>query len=292
MADQLYLSLWFPNFKLETLPGALISVMRQFALISGGAQTSSQAGAGDPHTKRVQNAAAYPISFSEAPVYQRLYVTDDRAEDNQDTSASIIETAVAEATEILHDDMAYEFEMKWRLWTPDSGPGSPNYRADSALTLDPDGQLDLLWRPHPTTVRFLGFGPHFDDSSFEQNGHIRVDFGLDYPWVLDDEDEVAGDRDEEDDPSLRLSHSADDEDVEDDDNSGSRSNLLAFNPAGNAEKAEPLSEAALYIQRNVEMLLAFTLSVEKHCGISSRLLWTESGEPLAEKLIARLQRLN
>jgi hypothetical protein len=42
----------------------------------------------------------------------------------------------------------------------------------------------------------------------------------------------------------------------------------------------------------VEKLLAFTLSVEKHCGISSRLLWTESGEPLAEKLIARLQRLN
>jgi hypothetical protein len=40
------------------------------------------------------------------------------------------------------------------------------------------------------------------------------------------------------------------------------------------------------------MLLAFTLSVEKHCGIGSRLLWTESGEPLAEKLIARLQRLN
>jgi hypothetical protein len=34
------------------------------------------------------------------------------------------------------------------------------------------------------------------------------------------------------------------------------------------------------------------LSVEKNCGISSRLLWTESGEPLAEKLISRLQRLN
>jgi hypothetical protein len=40
------------------------------------------------------------------------------------------------------------------------------------------------------------------------------------------------------------------------------------------------------------MLLAFTLSVEKNCGISSRLLWTESGEPLAQKLIERLQRVN
>jgi hypothetical protein len=48
----------------------------------------------------------------------------------------------------------------------------------------------------------------------------------------------------------------------------------------------------LHIQQNVEKLLAFTLLVEKNCGISSRLLWTESGEPLAEKLIARLQRVN
>ena len=275
MADQLYLSLWFPNFRLETLPATLISVMRQFALLSGGTHS-------DPQTKRIQAAAAYPISFSEPAVYQRLYVIDDRAEDNQDTSASIIETAVAEATEILHDDMAYEFEMKWRLWTPDSGPGSPNYNADAASTLGPSGQLDLLWRPHPTTVRFLGFGPEFDDASFEQNGHIRVDFGLDYPWVLDDETETS--------PGL---HSAA---TDDEDSNDAGSNLLAFDSASRREAttkqgAEPLSEAAMYIQRNVEMLLAFTLSVEKHCGISSRLLWTESGEPLAEKLIARLQRL-
>jgi hypothetical protein len=57
------------------------------------------------------------------------------------------------------------------------------------------------------------------------------------------------------------------------------------------EDEEARGAAADYIRQNVEMLLAFTLSVEKHCGISSRLLWTESGEPLAEKLVARLQRL-
>jgi hypothetical protein len=56
---------------------------------------------------------------------------------------------------------------------------------------------------------------------------------------------------------------------------------------------QPLDqEAQLHIQQNVEKLLAFTLLIEKNCGISSRLLWTESGEPLAEKLIARLQRVN
>lgn len=242
MADQLYLSLWFPNFRLEALPAALTCVLRQFARISG-----------EP---RVAAAAAYPIAFSEAPTYQRLYVTDDRAEDNQDTAAANIEAAVAEATEQLHDDMAYEFEMRWKLWTPDTEPGEGI-------------GLDALWRPQPATVRLLGFGPEFDEGDFEQNGHIRVDFGLDYPWTFGDDDE------------------------EDNADESEPSNVLTF-PSGHisdADPAEPLSEAAQYVRRNVEMLLAFTLSVEKHCGISSRLLWTESGEPLAEKLVAQLQRL-
>jgi len=216
MADQLYLSLWFPNFRFDTLPAALVSVLRQFALISG--------------EKRVAAATVYPISFNETPIYQRIYVNDDRAQSTED---SIIENAVAEATEQLHDDMAYEFEMKWKLWRPE--PGS----APSS-----DAALDALWHPQPSTVKIIGFGPEFDQATYEQNGHIRVDFGLDTPWVMDEDDEALEE------------------------------------------------EAKKHIQQNVEMLLAFTLSVEKNSGISSRLLWTESGEPLAEKLIARLQRLN
>src|SRR6185503_14039815 len=142
MADQLYLSLWFPNFRFEALPAALVSVLRQFALISG--------------EKRVAAASVYPISFNEAPTYQRIYVNDERAEDSE---ASIIENAVAEATEQLHEDMAYEFEMKWKLWTPESGaPG------------DPDAALDTLWKLQPSTVRILGFGPAFDEASYDQNG--------------------------------------------------------------------------------------------------------------------------
>ncbi len=218
MADQLYLSLWFPNFRLDSLPAALVSVMRQFALISK-----------DP---RVAAASAYPISFTEAPAYQRLYVLDDRSED---TSAALIENAVAEATEQLHDDTAYEFEMRWKLWAPDA---SSSQVAESAA-------LDTLWKPQPSTVRVLGFGPEFDDATFEQNGHIRIDFGLDTPW---------------------LAETIDDEDLDE--------------------------AATKHIQQNVEILLAFILSVEKNCGISSRLLWTESGEPLAQKLIDRLQRVN
>src|ERR1700728_1052703 len=116
MADQLYLSLWFPNFRLDALPATMVSVMRQFATIS--------------KDTRVAAASVYPISFTEAPTYQRIYVNDDRAED---TSGSIIENAVAEATEQLHDDMAYEFEMQWKLWSPEVDPNR---------ALDPDPDLD------------------------------------------------------------------------------------------------------------------------------------------------------
>ncbi len=234
MADQLYLSLWFPNFRFEALPAALVSVLRQFAVISG--------------EKRVTAATVYPISFTEAPTYQRIYVNDDRAQENSDTSASIIESAVAEATEQLHDDMAYEFEMRWNLWSPELS----NSAIPTGDSTDPDdSRLDPLWKLRPSTVRIIGFGPSFDDASFDQNGHIRIDFGLDTHWTFED---------------LPLDDSLSGDDLD--------------------------KLAQKRIQQNIEILLAFTLSVEKHCGISSRLLWTESGEPLAEKLIARLQRLN
>jgi hypothetical protein len=220
MADQLYLSLWYPNFRVESLPSALTGVLRQFALIAKDGNPKSDLG-------RVAVATAYPIDWTESPTYQRIYVNDERAEDSPDTQASVIEHAVAEATEQLHLDTAYEFEMRWMLWLPaPSGFGE--------------------WSLQPWRVKITGFGPEFDEGSFEQNGHIRVDFGLDTPWVQED---------------------------------------VASNPFTQKTIAK-------HIQQNVEKLLAFTLSVEKHCGISGRLLWTESGEPLAEKLIARLQRLN
>ncbi len=244
MADQLYLSLWYPNFRFAALPSTMGAVMRQFAQVASG----GNAGSG---YNRVVAATCYPLDWTESPTFQRIYVNDARAAAGDDADASLIENSIAEATEQLHEDTAYEFEMRWGLWLPAGTQAAFEADDDSLADEDEDdaahdASRDPNWRLEPTRVRITGFGPDFDHGTYETNGHIRVDFGLDTPFTLDDE-------------------------------------LVD----------EGLDRAAtIRIQQNVEKLLAFTLSVEKKCGISSRLLWTESGEPLAEKLIARLQRLN
>ena len=135
------------------------------------------------------------------------------------------EQAVPAATGNLHDDFAYEFELPWDLWVPETVGG-----------------LDPTWKQEPVTVRVVGFGPEFDEGAFEQNGQIRVDFGLDTPFLLEDVD---------------------------------------------------LDEVgAEHIKRNVQKLVEVTNAIQENCAISSRLLWSDSGENLAQKLIARLQRVN
>jgi hypothetical protein len=204
MADRLYLSLWFPNFRLPALAPAIVSVLKQF----------SPAG----HPLRVHAAAAYPISWNEPPFYQRIYEEDEVKE-------SAPEQAVAETTEMLHDDFAYEFELKWDLWVPETVGG-----------------LDPVWKQEPVTVHVVGFGPQFDEGAYEQNGQVRVDFGLDTPFLLED---------------IELDQ-----------------------------------DGAEHVKRNVQKLVEVTNAIQENCGISSRLLWSDSGENLAQKLIARLQRVN
>jgi hypothetical protein len=45
------------------------------------------------------------------------------------------------------------------------------------------------------------------------------------------------------------------------------------------------------VRANVQKLVEFTNKVEKNCGISGRVLWSESEENLAQKLISRLQKV-
>lgn len=207
MADQLYLSLWYPNFRLIALPAALEKVMELFGTVAG--------------SSRVKAAAVYPISWNEAPVYQRVY-DEDHESDNE---ASQPRQAIPAALEMLHDDFAYEFELIWELWVPEGGGG-----------------LDPIWKKEPSVVHIIGYGPHFDEGAYEQNGHIRVDFGPDTPFL---QEGVSLDK-----------------------------------------------EAAEHVKQNVQMLVDFTSAIQQHGGISSRLLWSETGETLAQKLIMRLQSVN
>lgn len=200
MADALYLSLWFPQFRFAALPEKLVQVMRQIP------------------TPAVTAATVYPLDWQQAPSFQRIYTA-------QPSGAATPEQAVAEATELLHEDCAYEFDLRWKLWVPES-----------------DGILDAIWREENHAVRVVGFGPEFDEGTFEQNGHIRIDLGLDTPFLCED---------------------------------------------------IPLDEdGQLHVQKNVAQLVAFTTEVEKNSGAETRLLWSEGEENLAQKLIARLQKLN
>lgn len=155
----------------------------------------------------------HSISWDQPMVFEQTF--DYRADP---------ERVLAVAAEFLHEDNAYELEAMWDLWTPVQ-----------------EGELDTTWVLQPQKVKFIAFGSAFEDSAFQQNGHIQVDFGLDTPFLYEDVD---------------------------------------FTDA--VEKR---------IKANVQKLVTFTNDVEKNCGISGRVLWSESVDNLAQKLIERLQKV-
>ncbi len=208
MADQLYLSLWYPNFRTAALGPAILGVLRQFAVI----------GAAPGEAPLIRAATVYPIGWSESPVYGRVY-------EKEEAALAAPAAAVPPALDQLHDDFAYEFEIDWELWQPEL-----------------EGGLDPTWRKSPSRVMVVGFGPEFDDGAYETNGQIRIGFGLDTPFLQ--------------------------------------------------EEVELDETAKAKVRENVALLVLLVRAIEKNCGISSRLLWSESGDSLAEKLIARLQQVN
>ena len=203
MSDTLYLSLWYPNLRVAALGDKLTAVLGAFA-----------AHGGEP---RVYAATAWPVSWSEPPVFQRVWGWGERGADPQ--------LAVYDALELLHDDYAYEFQIGWSLWELELGDG-----------------LDARWAREPRLVRVTGFGPLFDEGTYEQDGHIRVDFGSDTPFLAED---------------LELD-----------------------------------SVAAQHVEENVRQLVALTTAVEKASGATTRILWSELGESLAQRLAARLGMRN
>jgi hypothetical protein len=157
--------------------------------------------------------AVHSISWEEPMVFQQTF--DFRADPEQ---------VLAPASEFLNEDNAYELEAMWDLWVPVQ-----------------EGDLDATWELKPQNVTFFGFGQQFEESTYQQNGHVQVDFGLDTPFLFEEEE---------------------------------------FTEA--VEKR---------IKANVQKLVSFTSAVEKNCGISGRVLWSESEDNLAQKLIERLQKV-
>ena len=204
MADTLYLSLWYPNLRLAALPDKLAAVLGAFAAHGG------EAG--------VYSATVWPINWTETPIFQQVW---GRGGTTQGQGAEP-RLAVEEALELLHDDYAYEFQIGWSLWELE----------ERAIELDP------RWVREPRLVRVTGFGPLFDEGAYEQDGHIRIDFGSDTPFL--------------------------EEDVELD------------------------SVGARHVEENVRQLVELTAAVEKASGATARLLWSELGESLAQRLAARL----
>jgi hypothetical protein len=150
-------------------------------------------------------------------VFQRVYGYGDRGAEPS--------LAVEDALELLHDDYAYELQIGWNLWEAEVGQN-----------------LDTRWARVPRLVRVTGFGPLFDEGTYEADGHIRIDFGSDAAFLEED--------------------------------------------------AELNAVAARHVEENVRQLVELTAAAEKDSGATARLLWSELGESLAQRLAARLGMRN
>jgi hypothetical protein len=219
MADTLYLSLWYPNLRLAGLAEKLTAVLGAFAKHGGEA--------------RVYSATVWPVNWSESPVFQRVFGHGERGFEPRQ--------AVEDALELLHEDYAYEFQIGWSLWEPEL----PQRQGPIGGDAEPEGvgpQSETRWAQELRLVRVTGYGPLFDEGAYEQDGHIRIDFGSDAAFL--------------------------DEDIELD------------------------ATAARHVEENVRQLVELTAAAEKESGATARLLWSELGESLAQRLAARLGMTN
>jgi hypothetical protein len=223
MADTLYLSLWYPNLRLASLADKLTAVLGAFAAHGG--------------EEKVYAATVWPVNWSEAPVFQRVY---GRMGGAPGTSPGVEpRQAVEEALELLHDDYAYEFQVGWNLWEwEDADSAALAAETTSAEEKNVIGR----WARGPRLVRVTGYGPLFDEGAYEQDGHIRIDFGSDTPFLEEDAD---------------------------------------LDQVG-----------ARHVEENVRQLVELAGGVEKASGATARLLWSELGESLAQRLAERLGMRN
>ena len=154
--------------------------------------------------------AMHPVSWNEPTIFEQRFRPGVAPEE-----------AVLLAADLLHEDYACLFEASWDLWI---------FAEDRRQ-----------WSLQPSRVKFLVHGVDFDEGTYQQEGHVEVDFGIDSPFLQDE---------------VQLT-----------------------------------DEAETRVRANVQKLVDFTNKAEKSSGASGRLLWSESEENLAQKLIARLQKV-
>jgi hypothetical protein len=205
MSDRLFLNLWFPQFEEPDMVARSSSVARQFPF--------------SPQRPGISFMAVHAVSYSEPMVFQQTFEV-----------GADVDRVFLLASEFVHSDYAYEFEMYWDMWVPDEAPES--YEG-----------LETMWRLEPQQVHMAVHGTDFEDHLYQEAGHVQFELGLDSTFLAED---------------------------------------IALDIDGEQR-----------IKSNIAKLVEFTNAIEKNCGISGRVLWSESEERenLAQKLISRLQRV-
>jgi len=139
---------------------------------------------------RVYAATVWPVNWSEPPVFQRVWGRGQHA------SEGGVEPrlAVQDALELLHDDYAYEFQIGWNLWVLEAENATlvstPQASQSTPLRSTPIDNHSGRWIREPRLVRVTGYGPLFDEGAYEADGHIRIDFGPDAPFLDEWEDDT------------------------------------------------------------------------------------------------------
>ncbi|MBV8050788.1 MAG: hypothetical protein JOZ80_06345 [Acidobacteriaceae bacterium] len=158
----------------------------------------------------ITGVGLHPVSWNEATILERHF-----------NPGITPEAAVLIASDLLHSDYAYVFEAAWDLWLFD--------------------EEQRKWALKPSGAKFVVHGEEFEDGSYQTEGHIQVDFGLDSPFLQE---------------QLQLN-----------------------------------SEGEERVRANVQKLVEFTNKAEQASSANARLLRSDSEDNLAQKLVARLQRV-
>lgn len=200
MSELVYLSLWLRDFSEQTMLGYWKQAMEEFP-------ASSQ-------FPGVRGLVIYPLDWSSTPVLDQTL----RGEVS-------IEQAAALASEFLHADHAYEAQICWDLWVPQSSEPAEGWKQDARL------------------VSLVCLGAEFDPEGTGGPGHLQINFGPDSGFLPPAEWELSG-----------------------------------------AEWQRQMASPQL--RENVEKLISYVHRLQKRLPVSKRLLWCESGENLAEKILS------